>query len=320
MANIVVMGGGAGMKAVLGSLKDSPHHLTALVPMIANGGSSGRLRNDLGVCPVGNIRQVLHALSDWDDDLKQITRYRFKHGDLRGHNAANVFLAAIQKCTSSIFEAVDVAKKYWNVQHDIIPLCEEPVDFCFMLDNGELLCGERIIDELDFDTQANITNYFLEPQVTVSEPLRRAIEQADYIIIGPGDFSFIVSSFLIQGFTNLLKNCSAKKIYISNISNRIGITTQFTLKMFVNEIQKHVGDLDYVLYNTDHNYDVEFEKFLVNDLNKSDLENASFQLVERNFVSESSFHKPERSLLGAFKSCLWHDQGKLIEVFKEIIT
>lgn len=325
MSNIVVTGGGAGMGVVLRSLKNEGHNLSALVPMIASGGSTGRLRDDLGIHPVGTIRQALIALANVDDITEQAINYRFDNGELQGHNAGNFYLAVFEKVTGSILKAIEIATDKWNVQGNVLPLTNDAVDICITLDNGELICGERNINQINFDTESRITNYFLEPSLKLSDAAGQEIEQADYIIFGPGDFYFLLSSFLVDGFVDSIKKSKAKKIFICNISNRYGITTDFTLKGYIDRIEKYLGMhvLDYIIYNDRKPTEeaiAEHKKFSESfvEYNPENLSDYKDKIISQDLLLEDCLQHNDSEHV--FHSCLRHDEGKLQTLLKDIIS
>lgn len=325
MANIVVMGGGTGMGVVLQSLKGHNHNLTALVSMIATGGSTGRLRYDLGVHPVGNVRQALIALADISDIYQDAIKYRFTEGELKGHNAGNLYLAVFEKITGDFEKAIEIAEQEWKVKGKVIPLTKEVVDICVTLENGELICGERNIDQLNFNKDVAITNLFLEPSVSISDKACKEIEKADYIIFGPGDFYYLISSFLVDGFIDCVQRSHAKKIFVCNAMNRYGITTHYTLTDYIMKLEEYLGKdaFDFIIYNTQRLDELISQKPILTldsfvTYNKHDFVNYRGEIICRDLLSDKLYEHEDAD--EAYRSSIRHDVAKLGNVFNEIMN
>lgn len=325
MTRIVVTGGGMGMNVVLSSLRSFSYDLSALIPMIAGGGSSGRLRYDLDIFPVGTMRQALVALSDGDDMLKSILKYRFLEGELAGHNCGNIFLAALQKLTGNITETIKLASEKLKVTGNVIPLTDRAIDICLMLENGDLICGEQHIESITSNSDIHVTSLFLEPSATLFDRALEAIRDADYIILGPGDFYFLLSSFLVGGFIESIQKSHAKKIFVCNISNRPGIASDFTLKDYVNRIESYIGPsvLDYIIYNRQHFSSELNERFLKKGENyvsysKEDFIDTPYKVLECDLLSDCIYPHEMGDVVD--RSCVRHDSKKLGDLLNSIIS
>lgn len=323
MKNVIVLGGGSGMSVVLEGLRQYSHNLHALVPMIAHGGSTGRLRDDLGIHPVGTLRQTLLALSRMSDIEKKAANYRFEEGELKGHSAGNIYLAVFEKVTGNLQDAIDIAHEKWGVEGKVVPLTSSAVDICINLDNGDLICGEHNVNKVLFDKSSKITGFFLDPAIDLAPQALESIENADVMIFGPGDLYFLLSSFLVQGFTEAVKKSSAKKIFISNITNREGLTTNFKLKDYIRAIEQYTGEgfLDYVVYNTKE-LDKEMEEkaieigetFVTHD-SKTDL---GVTVVEADLLCSEM--RIQNGSDFVYRSYFKHDETKIAHLINEIIN
>lgn len=248
---IVVIGGGTGTFTVLTGLKKYPVDLTAVVSMADDGGSTGILRDELGVLPPGDIRQCMVALSTSDTLMRKLMNYRFSSGSFMGHTFGNIFLSTLEKLTDSFDEAVDKISEILRLRGQVIPATLSKVKLIAYLTNGLILRGQNLIYGSDLEKLKKIT---LEPRAQANPKARRAIRQADLIIIGPGDlYSSLIPTFLIPGIAKEIKKCRAKKLYICNLMNRAGQTENFQPGDFVKKIEEYSGvKLDYIIFNIEH--------------------------------------------------------------------
>src|SRR3989338_4379707 len=163
--NIVVIGGGTGTFVALTGLKIFPVHLSAVITMMGSGGSTGRLRDQVGVLPPGDLRQALVALSRSDKLWRDLFLYRFENGDLKGHNFGNIFISALEKVTGSLEQAIDVATMILDSQGDVIPVTFTKAELCVELTDGRKIEGETRIDEPgDQEVRTPIKRAYLNPQ------------------------------------------------------------------------------------------------------------------------------------------------------------
>lgn len=261
MKNISIFGGGTGMTNVIEGLSSQENlHLIAIPSMISNGGSTGRLRDSLNVFPYGTIRRNLVSLSQEENELKKLMNYRFDSGELKGHAVGNVLLSAVEKQTASLEETISFAKKYLNVKGDVIPVTLDHTDLCLEINGGELLYGEKNIDQANYGVNGLTSDLFLEPGARINSKAQSAIENSDFIIFGPGDFYNLISYFLIEGFVESLKKSKATFIYVSNILNRHGIANYFSVKDYITYIERFIGKhrINICVYNTsDFSYEME---------------------------------------------------------------
>lgn len=251
---IVVIGGGTGTFTVLSSLKSFRDlALTAVVTMTDDGGSTGVLRDELGVLPPGDVRRSLVALSESDKIVRKLFNYRFHSGKLNGHSFGNLLLAALQDLLGGFDKAVDAASRILRVHGTVIPVTLDNVKLYAHLEDGELIAGETNIDIPKHDGSKRIHDVFIEPRARANKKTLRAIAQADLIVIGPGDlYTSIIPNFLVSGVSAALARSKAKKVYVANVMTKFGETNNFTVQDFVQTLERYIGGdvLDYVLYNT----------------------------------------------------------------------
>jgi len=244
--NVVVMGGGTGSFAVLSGLRDSGHHISAIVTMSDNGGSSGLLRDELGVLPPGDVRQCLVALSRARKPLRELFTHRFSRGSLKGHTVGNLFLAGLEDMTGSFNKAVKTAAQVLQIQGKVIPVTLKKVTLVATLENGKRIYGETNIDIPKHDGSLRIKKLSLRPAVLANEEAIQSIKEADHIIIGPGDlYSSIIPNFLVKGVAGAINASKAKKIYICSIMTKFGETNNFQVSDFFHTLQQYISDIDY---------------------------------------------------------------------------
>jgi uncharacterized cofD-like protein len=244
---IVVIGGGTGTFTVLSGLKKYPLELSAIVAMADNGGSTGILRDELGVLPPGDVRQCLVALSHSDQLMRDLMNYRFSNGGLKGHSFGNILLSALEKVTGNFDQAVDKASEILRIQGKVIPATLNKVNLIAELQDKKIV-GECAIRSSEL---ANFKKISLQPKAKANPKAINAIKNADAIIIGPGDFySSLIPNMLVSGIPKAIKETKAKKIYICNLMTKSGHTSGFTVKRFTEEIEKYMDcEFDYVVFN-----------------------------------------------------------------------
>lgn len=251
---VVVIGGGTGTYTVLSGLKKYDDvHPTAIVSMADDGGSTGVLRDELGVLPPGDVRRSLVALSESEKTLRDLFNYRFRTGKLEGHSFGNLFLAALEGVLGRFDHAVEHAAKILRVRGSVIPVTLDDVRLSARLEDGTIVRGETNIDIPKHDGSLRIEEVFLKPQARAYRKAREAIAEADRIVIGPGDlFTSVIPNLLVSGIREAIRGSSAKKVYIVNVMTKFGETHDFQVQDFVAAVEKYLGNgvLDYVLYNT----------------------------------------------------------------------
>lgn len=256
MKNVVVIGGGTGVFTVLTGLKKYPYNLSAIVSMSDDGGSTGVLREEFGTLPPGDIRRALVALSKTDNKIvSELFNYRFKSkGSLSGHSLGNLLLTALEKITGSFDQAVKEAVKILNVEGNVIPVTLQRTRLFAELGNGEVIEGETNIDIPKHDGRIPIKRVFLKPEVKANPEALKAIREADFVIIGPGDlYTSILPNLITQDILNAVNSTSAKVIYIVNIMTKFGETYGFQAQDFLKVIKEHLGktSIDCAVINTE---------------------------------------------------------------------
>jgi len=250
---IAVIGGGTGSFTMLSSLKDFTSQIAAIVSMADDGGSTGVLRDELGTLPPGDVRQCLVALSD-SPKIRSLFDYRFNEGTFSGHSFGNLLLTALEKVTGDFSEAVETASEILRVNGVVVPATLDNVRLQMAWpDKGSVvLHGERVIDAEYFKLDPRKANLSLTPTPKVNETAVAAIEQADIVVIAPGDlYTSLGPLLVIDGIGEALKKTRALTLYVSNLVSKEGQTDGFTVSDHASEIERFAGTdfLDYVVYN-----------------------------------------------------------------------
>ncbi|HYH02424.1 MAG TPA: gluconeogenesis factor YvcK family protein, partial [Bacillota bacterium] len=249
---IVVVGGGTGLGTILRGLKEISSNLTAIVTVADDGGSSGRLRNEFGILPPGDIRNCLVAMADLEPLMERLMQYRFQgDSDLGGHNFGNLFLTALTGITGDFEAAIKESSKVLAVRGQVLPATLEHVVLQAELEDGTLVTGESQISK----SQVPIHRVALQPGNVrpVAEAIT-AISEADIILLGPGSlFTSIIPNLLVAEITDAIKATKATKVYICNAMTQPGETDNLTASDHVRKIVQHTGPglIDIAIVNTD---------------------------------------------------------------------
>jgi len=243
---IVVVGGGTGTYTVLTGLRDTPVDLTAIVSMFDSGGSSGRLRDEFGILPPGDVRQALLALSKLPVDkliLRRLLDYRFKNGvGLKGHSFGNLLLTALTEITGRTDLAISEAAKILDVQGQVLPVSLDNCHLCARLEDGTIIKGETNIDIRRVRPELKILDVFLDPPAKIFPGAKRAILEADLIILGPGDlYTSTIPNLLVESVPRTIAKSKAVIFYICNLMTKYGETQKFSVSDFIKEIQRYLG-------------------------------------------------------------------------------
>lgn len=243
---IVVIGGGTGTFTVLRGLKKHPVELTAVVSTMDDGGSSGRLRDEFGILPPGDVRRCLLALASEDLDnrlLRQLFEYRFQQGaGLSGHSFGNLFLTALSDVLKSEEKAVETAGKILKIKGEVLPITTDNVRLCARLEDGTIVKGEANIDIRRVSPDLSILDIFLDGEAKIYRKANKVIEKADLIILGPGDlYTSILPNLLVLGVNEAILSSKAKLFYIVNLMTKHGETNGFSASDFIKEAKKYLG-------------------------------------------------------------------------------
>jgi uncharacterized cofD-like protein len=237
---IVVIGGGTGLPVLLRGLKQFPVDITAIVTVADDGGSSGRLREDLHIPPPGDIRNVLASLSDVEPLVEEMFQHRFKtSNELSGHSLGNLILAAMTSITGNFVHAIQEMSKILNVHGKVLPAANQSVVLHAEMEDGTIVSGESKIPY----SGKRIKKVFMTPENIRPLPETiQAIRQADLIIIGPGSlYTSILPNLLVPRIGEELCRSHAKKVYICNLMTQAGETHGFTASDHVKALYDHMS-------------------------------------------------------------------------------
>ena len=249
---LVVIGGGTGNFTILNGLKlYKPLDISVVVSMVDDGGSTGILRSEFGILPPGDVRQCMIALSEESALIQKLFQYRFS-GSLGNHSFGNLFHLALSEITGSEEKAISEMSRILKIAGDVFPVTLSNVRLNAELEDGTLVSGETNIDLPKHNPNLKINRIFLNAPAEPNPKAVAAIEQANCIIISPGDlFTSILPNFLVDGVRKAVANSSALKIYVCNLMTKHGETTGFTATDHVAEIHRYLGKrcIDAVMVN-----------------------------------------------------------------------
>ena len=247
---IVVIGGGTGLSVMLRGLKEKNLDITAIVTVADDGGSSGRLRDELQIPPPGDIRNVLLALANTEPLLNEVLQYRFKTGNgLAGHSLGNLMLAAMTDISGDFVTGIKQLSEVLAVKGRVLPAANRSIILHAEMEDGSIVTGESMIP------QANqpIKRVFLEPADI--EPLSEAVEainDADAILIGPGSlYTSIMPNLLVPKLAQAIVESDAVKLFVCNVMTQPGETDNYSVRDHLDAIYRHIGHhlFDYVIVN-----------------------------------------------------------------------
>ncbi len=241
---VVAIGGGTGLPASLRGLKSVTNNITAVVTVADDGGSSGRLRREMGVLPPGDLRNNIAALADDESLMTRLFQYRFSTGDLNGHAFGNLFISALSGVTGSLETALIETERVLNIQGRVLPSTMTDVNLAaeiYLPSEGRTVTveGESSISDLG----GQIQRIWLMPEkVAAYQGAVRAILDADLIVIGPGSlYTSIIPNLLVREITEALRATNAYKVYVCNIAQQPGETDDYTVAEHVFALERHIG-------------------------------------------------------------------------------
>jgi len=246
----VAIGGGTGLPILLRGLKHYTSNITAIVATTDDGGSSGRLREEMGIPPPGDARSCLAALAEEESLMDELLRYRFSSGmSLSGHNLGNLILAALSDVQNDFQEALDVLAKLVGLRGRVVPVSVEgSLVLRATTEDHATLNGESAIGQ----TSSPIRHIWMEPRDASVNPLAiQAIRDADFIVIGPGSLlTSVVPNFLVEGITEAVNSAFAPKLFVCNIATQKGETQDFNAKDHLEAFFQFAGvQVSHVLFN-----------------------------------------------------------------------
>ncbi len=300
---IVAIGGGTGLSTMLKGIKKITNNITAVVTVGDDGGSSGKLREELGVLPPGDIRSCIAALADDEDLVTKLFQFRFKEcSGLAGHSFGNLFLTAMCAITGDMVRAVKESSKVLSIRGRVLPSTLDDMRLVAEMDDGSIIKGESNIPE----SGKKIKRLFSEPNnCKALEDVIWAIHEADLIILGPGSlYTSVIPNLLINEIAKAVNDSKAKKIYVCNIMTQPGETDGFKVSDHVKALIEHAKYdkiIDAVLVNND------LPKELLApykdagsepvEADKSELEKMGIEVVQKNLIQDKRYEDGHSSFV-----------------------
>ncbi|MDI6857656.1 MAG: YvcK family protein [Dehalococcoidia bacterium] len=317
---IVAIGGGTGLSTLLRGLKEYTGNLTAIVTVADDGGSSGRLRRELGILPPGDVRNCIAALADAEPLMTRLFQYRFRDGSgLEGHSFGNLFIVAMSGVIGNFEEAVRETSRVLAVRGQILPSTLANVTLCAHTEDEEEIHGESNIT----DSPSRIREVFLQPGNAEANPEAvRAVLNADLVVVGPGSlFTSVLPNLLVEGVRRAIQVSPALKVYVCNVATQHGETDGFTVGDHYRILERHIGgDLfHYVLANSNvkgrlpegaHSQPVVSDSALINGV----------RIVTADVVSEDNrYHHDPKKLADALVH-LYYERHQIEQMISEAAT
>lgn len=322
MKKIVAIGGGTGSAVVLAGLKDRQDiDLSAVIVVSDNGGSTGRLRDEFGFLPVGDLRQCIAALATGENEkeIRQLLLYRFdQNSSLQGHNLGNLILTSLESLTGSASKAVEVASKIFRINGAVLPISEDSVHLVIHYADGQVVIGEKNLDDPQFGGK-KISRITLDKEAKIYDKAYRVITDADLIVFGPGDlYGSLLPHALVNGFVQALqdnKKNGGKFAYISNLVTHFSQTYQMTAKDHLLEVQKYCQRKpDFILMNNSPIPEEILELYrkandypIVDDLE----DDQNMQIIREDLISTAIVRAEKNDTLQ--RSLIRHHKQKLAE-------
>lgn len=314
-AKVVVIGGGTGLSTMLRGLKQYTSHITAIVTVGDDGGGSGKLREDLGMLPPGDIRNCILALADTEPLMEDLLQYRFTEGSLKGQCFGNLFLAAMAGISENFEDAVQKMSSVLAVKGKVLPVTLDDMKLIAELENGEIIEGESKIPSEVIVRNTRIKKIAIKPiDAKPLEEAIKAINNADVIIMGPGSlYTSIIPNLLVKGIPEAICKSPAKKVYISNVMTQPGETDGFKVSNHLKVLMDYgvAENIDYVIANNG---------IIPPDIKeKYAKENAELVVLDYENISNLNVNVIKADLIKITKRYVKHNAEKLAELIMKNI-
>lgn len=236
---IVCLGGGTGLATVLRGLKLAGAQPTAIVTLTDDGGSSGRLRRDLGMPPPGDVRNCLVALADDESVLAEVFQHRFDRGDLEGHSLGNLVLAALTEVAGSFEAAVALSSHVLAISGSVLPATREKAVLVAEMEDGRVVAGETAVAS----ERRAVRRLRLQPERPQPHPESvEALRDADLVVLGPGSlFTSTIPPLLVPGLDDALRASTARRVYVANLLQEPSETIGYDAATHLERLERHVG-------------------------------------------------------------------------------
>ena len=313
---IVMIGGGSGLSNILRGLRQYTSNITAIVTTFDDGGSTGKLRDELDVLAPGDIRKCIAALSESEPTMEKLLSYRFKDGTADNHALGNLILVAMTEITGSFQKAIEKISSIFSVRGKVLPVTLQNLRLCAALENDEVILGEASIQTNCLKAHCGIKQVFLKKNGTecVAAPgVVEAIKDADLIVIGPGSlYTSVICNLLVDGVSEAIIKSNAKKLYICNLMTQPGETDGYTVAKHVNEIERYVGKhvLDYALINNG-----EITKEMLVEFNQGESKPVKIDLEN---IQNRTISVIQDDLVVTAKDSILHNNKKIAEILVDV--
>lgn len=323
---IVAVGGGTGLSTMLKGIKNITNNITAVVTVGDDGGSSGRLREDMGVLPPGDIRNCIAALADEEELVTKLFQYRFDVGDMQGHSFGNLFVSALCAITGDMVRAVKESSKVLAIRGKVLPATLDDMRLVAKMEDGRIINGESNIPE----AKGKIVDLWTEPKnLKGLDDAVDAIKDADLIILGPGSlFTSVIPNLLVNEISEAISRSKAKKIYICNIMTQPGETDDYSVADHVKAVldySKEKNMMDAVLVNNSLPKNLAEKYKTVNSfpvkLDLSNLKKLGIKVVVKRLIEDDKDglvrHSPRRLARSIYH---WYRTEKVTEILHPVGT
>ena len=317
---IAVIGGGTGTYTALSGLRKYPAELSAIISMMDSGGSNRVIRDEFGLLPTSDIRQVMVALASEKSHevLRKLFTYRYSQGTgITGMTFGNLFMAALTDIYGSQEKAIEKTCEILDVQGEVLPITYDNVQLMARYESGQQVLGEHFIDEPMGEVgKERIIDLEVIPKAKANPKALDAINKADIVLLGPGDlYTSIICNLVVDGVADAINRSKAKKVYVMNLMTKFGETGGLTAKEHLEILKKYLrgGSIDIVLVNKAKEYPVgvlkrykqERAEPVIDDLKEGN----DYKVVRGNFISNQVFLQPESDKIR--RSLIRHDPAKL---------
>lgn len=315
---VVVIGGGTGLSVILRGIKKVTSNITAVVTVTDDGGGSGKLREDLGMLPPGDIRNCILSLANTEPVMEEVLQYRFTEGSLKGQSFGNLLIAAMNGISDTFEEAVTKVNDIVAVTGKVLPVTLDNVTLCAEFKNKKIVKGETNIANKSIEMQEDISRVFIEPKD--AKPLQDVIDallEADVIVFGPGSlYTSIIPNLLINGVSEAIIKSKAVKVYINNIMTQPGETDGYSVSDHIDAINKHINEkiINYVIVNNEEIPQNILEKYI---------EDGSKPIIvtkkDRKKLKKEQIEILESPLIDIKHNYIRHDALKIAKTISEIV-
>lgn len=325
---IVIIGGGTGSYVLASGLSHSPVHITMIMTMADDGGSNRIIRDEFGLLPTSGIRQGIVALSENKTVLRKLFTYRYHQGGegLDGMTFGNLFMAAMADIMGSQKEGIEETCRLLQVKGDIIPISYDDVRLVAKYDDGSEVVGEHNIDTPKKKGR-RIVNLRTSPVAVLNQEAKKAILNADFIIMGPGDFyTNTIANLVVDDVVSIIKKSRAKILFVANLMDSPSETPGYKLSDFFNDFEKYLPleTLDYVLVNNNRKFPAKALKayadedtFPIEDDINGNFHNSKTKIIRTDLLSTKIPKKEKGDVLS--RSMIRHDSKKLSSAILKIL-